>query len=677
MNKKILVGAVSTAFCVTANSVLAADDFYEDIPLVTSVSNFPQKISEAPAAVTIVTRDMIAAAGVVDIHDIFHLVPGFDSYRQSGSFGAVSYGTYPNAYPNNLEIKLDGLSIYEVFLNTTNWNSLGIDVEDIEFIEVVRGANASVDGANSFTGSINIVTTAPLEQTHDTVRARIGSHGERDVTLQLGSYGAGAAYQFSLKKRQHDGFAAFEGEPVADALDTQSVRFRSSFTPTALDTIDVQAGYADTDLGMTGGGKDDTADETDPYTMVSSYLAATWKREKGDSQYQVRAYRTSNSVEYYQNLGPFTQVVGLPPQVFYPDFPYADFDVELDTRDQSSKRLDLEFRHNLRLSPDARIGWGVGHRKDSAQSQFFFTTDAVIKESTSRAFANGEVKFGAVTTNLGASWEETTQDESALSLRASVNFKVSDSTTLRIARNNVDRGPSLMAANEYRTISYDGYVFDLDRLSHPGLGNETNRVTEIGAYSVFFDGAMTFDAKLYREKGRDLIEVYTVRRTPLDFDQRIGYRANTTFVDVDGVELALNYNGDKWRLWANATYRDISGEALRDTDYIDGQEVTAVVTDMYNAAPGLMGSLLFERDMGNSTKLSFNYRYIDDVEYRIGGNLASASRLDAALRKQWQMGDKTLHMALLVHNVFDNSVLDYQTFNAFDRRVYLRAELDF
>jgi len=140
-------------------SLVAEVDFYEEIPMVTTVSNFPQRISEAPTAVTIVTSEMIAASGVVDLHDIFHLVPGFDVYRQSGSFGGVSYGTYPNGYPNNLDIKLDGLSIYEVFLNTTNWNSLGIDIEDIEYIEVVRGANPSVDGINSFTGSINIVTT--------------------------------------------------------------------------------------------------------------------------------------------------------------------------------------------------------------------------------------------------------------------------------------------------------------------------------------------------------------------------------------------------------------------------------------------------------------------------------------------------------------------------------------
>lgn len=677
MTKKILFLAVVAANCGHANYVLANDDFYEDIPMVTSVSNFPQKISEAPAAVTIITREMIAASGVIDLHDIFHLVPGFDSYRQSGSFGGVSYGTYPNGYANNLEIKLDGLSIYEVFLNTTNWNSLGIDVEDIEFIEVVRGANASVDGANSFTGSINIVTTSPHEQTNNLARAMVGSRGERDVTLQLGSYREGSAFQLSLKKRQHDGFAAFQGEPVNDQLDTQSVRFRSSFTPSLLDTVEVLAGYAHTDLGMTGGGKEDTADETEPYTMESSYLSATWRRQLGDSQYQLRAYRTSNTVEYYDFIGPFSQVVGLPPQVFYPDFPYADFDIELDTRDESSHRLDVEFRHNMQFSPYSRFGWGVGHRRDVARSRLFFTSDDEIKETTRRAFANSEIKFADVTTNLGAAWEETTQDESAVSLRASLNYRLGETTTLRVARNNVERGPSLMAANEYRTLSYEGYIFNLDRLSDPNLGKETNRVTELGLYSVFLNGDMTLDAKVYNEKGRDLIEVYTVRGTPLDFDKRIGYRSNTTYVDVDGAELALTYTQGVWHVWSQMTYRDIRGEALRDTNYVNGEEITAVVTDMYNAAPGLMGSVLVARELGNDTKLSLNYRYRDDVEYRIGGILPSSSRVDASLRKQWRLGRHSLSTALLVHNLLDSEIFDYQSFNVFDRRVYLRAELAF
>lgn len=657
--------------------VHADDDFYEDIPFVTSVSNFPQKISEAPAAVTIITQDMILAAGIVDLHDIFHLAPGFDTYSVSGSFGGVNYGTYPNAYPNNLDIKLDGLSIYEVFLNTNNWNSLGIDVEDIKYVEVVRGANASVDGANSFTGSINIVTKSPLEQSSDKVRLRVGSDGERDVTLQIGSYQTGSAYQLTLKKRQNDGFDDFAGETFNDSLSTQSARFSSSFTPTLTDSIEIQAGFADSDLGLPGGGKEDTPDEVEPYVMQSSYLSALWRRELGESQYQLKVSKTSNSVEYYKYLGLFTDVVGLPPQLFYPDFPYADFDVEIDTRDQSSHRLDIEFRHNLKITDHGRFNWGLGHRHDAAQSRLFFTNDKSFIERTDRAFLNTEWNLGDVVTNVGAAYETTTKDESALSLRASLNYQLNDTTTLRLARNNVERGPSLMAANEYRTMSYDGYVFDLDRIAAEEIGNESNRVSELGIYSKFYDGALTLDAKLYQEKARDLIEVYTIKGTPLDFDRRIGYRDNTTFMDVEGAEFAVSYQTDQWQLWSNVAYRKAIGEALRDLTYVNGETVPSLVMDMKVTVPEMMGSVLLQRQLGKDSSVAVNYRFRDSVEYRLGGILPSASRVDMTYQKQLQLGRHPLNLSVIVHNVFDDNYLDYQSYNVADRRIYLRSELSF
>jgi iron complex outermembrane receptor protein len=659
------------------SSVFAADDFYEEIPMVTGVSNFPQKISLAPSAVSIITKEMIRAAGVVNVHDIFRMVPGFDAFNYSGSFGGVSYGNYPSNYPNNLEIKLDGLSIYEVFLNTTNWNSLGIDVEDIEYIEVVRGANAAVDGANSFTGSINIVTTSPLEKTHDVIRARVGSHSEQDVTLQLNGFNATTAYEVTLKNRQHDGFADFEGQPVNDALDSQSARIRAIFAPTLQDSFDLQFGYADSDIGMTAGGKEDTADETERYTMVSSYVSATWRRERGTSQYQFRLYRTENSVEYFNYLGPFSQVVGLPPQVFYDDFPYADFDVVLDTRDQSSHRLDAEFRHYFTPHENAKLSWGLGARHDQATSYLFFTSDEPVTEHTARAFLNTEWSWQGLTANFGSSYETTNIDGHALSLRFSANYPVGEHTTLRFARNNVERGPSLMQANEFRTLGYEGYVFDISRLSAEDISNESSRVTELGIYSQLLGGKMTLDAKIYREKARHLIEVYSVSKTPLDFDQRIAYRDNTTDVDVDGAELAISYSGDRWQVWGQMSYRDMQGQSVSDYDDVGGLLVLTGAHDMSNAVPGLMGSVLVQRDLAGNASIAMNVSYRDDVAYRLGGILPSATTVDLTLRKEWPLGEKHLSFALLAHNLFDRRNLDFQAFNVLDRRVYARAELQF
>ena len=45
--------------------------------MVASVSRLPQRLADAPTAVTVIDRDMIKASGVRDLNDVFRLVPAF------------------------------------------------------------------------------------------------------------------------------------------------------------------------------------------------------------------------------------------------------------------------------------------------------------------------------------------------------------------------------------------------------------------------------------------------------------------------------------------------------------------------------------------------------------------------------------------------------------------------
>ena len=76
--------------CVNAVRVLAAlavalplavqassDPFFDDIPLVLTATRLAQSPLDAPAAVTVIDREMIEASGFTRIHDLLRLVPGF------------------------------------------------------------------------------------------------------------------------------------------------------------------------------------------------------------------------------------------------------------------------------------------------------------------------------------------------------------------------------------------------------------------------------------------------------------------------------------------------------------------------------------------------------------------------------------------------------------------------
>ena len=69
---------VALAGACSSSATFAADEdaYFSELPIVASVSRLPQRLADAPVAVTVVDREMIKASGARDINDIFRLVPG-------------------------------------------------------------------------------------------------------------------------------------------------------------------------------------------------------------------------------------------------------------------------------------------------------------------------------------------------------------------------------------------------------------------------------------------------------------------------------------------------------------------------------------------------------------------------------------------------------------------------
>lgn len=59
-------------------------------------------------------------------------------------------------------VQVDGRSVLSpYFIAGVEWNHLGVDIDDIERIEVFRGSNSAAYGGNAFLGVANIITRAP------------------------------------------------------------------------------------------------------------------------------------------------------------------------------------------------------------------------------------------------------------------------------------------------------------------------------------------------------------------------------------------------------------------------------------------------------------------------------------------------------------------------------------
>lgn len=125
---------------------------------VTSVSRKAQKVSEAAAAVFVITSDDIRRAGVTSIPEALRLAPGLSVARIDGSKWAISSRGFNGRFANKLLVLIDGRSVYSPLFSGAYWDMQDTLLEDIERIEVIRGPGAALWGANAVNGVINVIT---------------------------------------------------------------------------------------------------------------------------------------------------------------------------------------------------------------------------------------------------------------------------------------------------------------------------------------------------------------------------------------------------------------------------------------------------------------------------------------------------------------------------------------
>ena len=125
---------------------------------ITSVSKKPQSLSDAAAAVFVITAEDIKNSGVTNVADALAMAPGLQVAKISASKWSVSSRGFSGYTSNKLLTLIDGRSIYSPAYGGTFWDEQSVLLEDIDRIEVIRGPGGTLWGANAVNGVINIIT---------------------------------------------------------------------------------------------------------------------------------------------------------------------------------------------------------------------------------------------------------------------------------------------------------------------------------------------------------------------------------------------------------------------------------------------------------------------------------------------------------------------------------------
>jgi len=133
---------------------------FEEIPSVFGASKYEQKVTEAPASVSIITADEIQRYGYRTLADILRSARGFyTSYDRNFSYAGIRGFSRPGDFNSRLLILVDGFRNNDGVYNAgTIDREFPIDVDLIDRVEIARGPSASLYGTSAFFGVVNIIT---------------------------------------------------------------------------------------------------------------------------------------------------------------------------------------------------------------------------------------------------------------------------------------------------------------------------------------------------------------------------------------------------------------------------------------------------------------------------------------------------------------------------------------
>lgn len=130
---------------------------------ITSVSKKLQKLSEAPAAIFVITHEDLNRSGATSVAEALRMVPGVQVGRIDANKWAIGIRGLNGRFSNKLLVLVDGRTVYTPIYSGVFWEIQDMILDDVERIEVIRGPGAAIWGSNAVNGVINIISKSAFE----------------------------------------------------------------------------------------------------------------------------------------------------------------------------------------------------------------------------------------------------------------------------------------------------------------------------------------------------------------------------------------------------------------------------------------------------------------------------------------------------------------------------------
>ncbi len=618
---------------------LTESDFFNDMPVVLTATRLKQSKKNSPTATTIIDREMIEASGFTEIVDLLRLAPGMLVNYDSGHIGNAGYQFLFDRYTVRFQVLIDGMSVYTPIFGEMPWTQLGITIDDIERIEVIRGPSSASYGPNAMTGVISIITRHAALDKGFKFKVNQGVNGRSEQYATMGDSNGNFDYKLSLGARKDDGF-----KERHDSKELTIANFRGDYQASNNDVITFSLNYNSGDYQEDGteGLNDTTPDHIKSIQQLAGQSKWVHTFTDGDIftlNYYQQTFKDNNTY-----IGDYTSDgLGLVP---------IDESV-------TTNRKNLELSYSI-YSDRYSLTLGALYREDNTIApDYLFNTNIDI--ATSQFFINTELQLNKNNIlNLGVLHDDNNTGGATTSPRIALNHHISKNHTARISYAESTRSPFVF--EEY--TNYVVYVPDLsnDLIVWSDLSNlkpEQIKSLDIGYIGTLNNNATEIDLRVYKNWLTDVIV--------LDDDLVTGGFLQGNEFTITGFEATLSHKFENTKATLNYTRSTIKAGNLpygNPAQYETG-------------APEDIVSLLIMHNFGNKFGGSLGYYYTGSYQQLCctTNQQAPRKRLDLTLSKSFKLAGYNSKIKLVLQNA-TNEKIDTRLYNNYDRQGYISFSLE-
>jgi iron complex outermembrane receptor protein len=290
------------------------------------VSKRPEKLSDAPSSIQVITGDDIRRAGATSLPEALRLASNLHVAQVDSHGWAITARGFNNSSANKLLVLIDGRVVYTPLHAGVFWDVQDALLDDIERIEVISGPGATLWGDNAVNGVINIITKTATDSQGGLVTGGGGSELQGAGGLRYGGHiGAAAQFRAYGKYFDRDNSALPAGRQATDGWHMGQGGFRLDWSASQVNHFTVQGDVYDGRIAQLG---------TNDIVASGGNVLGRWLHTLSkDSDLSLQLYydRTHRNIP-----GIFTEDLGT---------------------------YDAEFQHRFRLAAGHHVVWGFGYRE--------------------------------------------------------------------------------------------------------------------------------------------------------------------------------------------------------------------------------------------------------------------------------------------------------------------------